>query len=84
MLDYGDELDDPDYKRDDDSECSTDEKFLFYDDNDVESDVDVELEKNREKKRMLRERKIDPLKDGNLIEMYIKQWCTKYDSRVFG
>ncbi|KAL1805892.1 hypothetical protein ACET3Z_028960 [Daucus carota] len=65
LLDDGDELDDPDYRKDDDSECSIDEELLSGDDIDVESDVDEELEEIREKKRMLREGNINPLKDGS-------------------
>ncbi|KAL1813759.1 hypothetical protein ACET3Z_023824 [Daucus carota] len=65
------ELDDLDHEKDVDSECSTDEELLSGDDTDVESDYDEELDEIREKKRMLREGNIDPLRDGNLTEMHI-------------
>lgn len=63
------ELDDLDHEKDVDSECSTDEKLLSGDD--IESNYDEELEEIREKKRMLKEGNIDPLRDGNLTGMYI-------------
>ena len=58
LLDDGDELDDPDYKKDDDSECGINEELLQGYDNDVEFDVEKELKEIREKKRMLGKGKI--------------------------
>ncbi|KAK1361483.1 hypothetical protein POM88_045957 [Heracleum sosnowskyi] len=80
------ESDDPDYE-DDEYSDSEEEDELESDDDNVQSDVDDELEAIREKKKMLREGKIDPLKEGNLTEMHIGNGShnvpieTTYDTR---
>lgn len=53
------ESDDPDYEDDEYSDSGEDDEFWDSDYNDMESDADDELEQIREKKKELREGKID-------------------------